>query len=484
SGEAPPEAAVLRRSLGERLPDYMVPSAFVMLEALPLTANGKLDRRALPAPKVTRTPVIESKNAVESELEKIWHTLLNVTEIGLDEDFFSLGGHSLMAVRVVSAIEKRWKVSIPIKIFMTTPTLRGVTREVIKGIGQSSEAPRSNDVSEMIDQLSAETSLSRLACASDDTTKGRRSTNLIARHGAKAWSPLVLIQKGGDLAPIFLIQGGGENYLVFRDLIKHLGEDVPFYILEARGSDGHLPPYNKLDELVREYEKAIRRAQKSGPYHLLGWCAGGLIAHEMAAQLERVGEDSVLFVVDTFPAPGDGDAPTAWRRILYHCRQIVGVSFPANVRYLVVYLTSRIQRVIREYWTRKMLNVFRLFRRPIPTRYREQQLHDAQTNFLREHVLSFRSGPMFAFWANEQALNPALVSEENEQPTSHPLEKTQQKQMFDQALAIACWRRHTSGSIELIEMPGNHVSMLQGENSCRMALAIRGRLTKGGNKVR
>ncbi|HEY5813852.1 MAG TPA: alpha/beta fold hydrolase, partial [Terrimicrobiaceae bacterium] len=460
----------LRKSLRKELPHYMVPARLVRLDEMPVTVNGKMDRQRLLQSVIgesTSVRVLESKNAIESELERMWSHWLDVRNIGLDEDFFSLGGHSLMAVKVISAIEKRWKVFIPIRLFMVTPTLREIAREVTEKLeaieAKSSGAPQNNRILEP-GERSLGTDLERLLRPSDDTMRGSRNNNR-ATQGDGAWSPLIPIQKGRDLVPIFLVQGEGALYIVFRDLISHLGADVPFYILEPRGSDGCLRPYDRLEELIRDYETAIRQVQDSGPYHLIGWCLGGFIAHELAAKLESDGEKSVLFVVDTFPQSNEKDYMSRiWRGLVssYH-RKLAGMRFSKIVRYLLDYARHCVRRELRKYWIRIVLKMLRLFRRVVPIRYREQQLHDAQTNFLRGRVPSLRAGPMFVFWANEEL-------------TFDPTKYKGKKRSFDKALARALWRKYTSGSIEFIESPGSHISMLQGENSSRVALAIRRRI--------
>ena len=462
----------LRKSLRKELPHYMVPARLVRLDEMPVTVSGKIDRQRLLQPVIgesTCVRVLESKNAIESELERMWSHRLDVRNIGLDEDFFSLGGHSLMAVKVVSAIEKRWKVFIPIRLFMVTPTLREIARAVTEKLeameDKSSGAPPNNGILEP-GERSLGADLERLLRHSDDTPKGPRNSNR-ATQGDGAWSPLVPIQKGRDLVPIFLVQGEGALYMVFRDLISHLGADVPFYILEPRGSDGYLRPYDRLEELIRDYERAIRQVQNSGPYHLIGWCLGGFIAHELAAKLESDGEQSVLFVVDTFPQSDEKDyigVSRIWRKVVssYH-RKLAGMRFLEIVRYLMDYAKHRVRRDLRKYWIRIVLKMLRPLWRAVPIRYRDQQLHDAQTNFLRGRVPSLRAGPVFAFWANEEL-------------TFDPSKYKGKRRNFDEALARALWRKYASGSIEFIELPGNHVSMLQGENSSRMALAIRRRI--------
>ncbi|HEX3559471.1 MAG TPA: amino acid adenylation domain-containing protein [Pyrinomonadaceae bacterium] len=248
----------LRNFLKQRVPDYMVPSAFVMLDALPLTPNGKVDRRALPSPEQTRSVVEKSMAApldeVAEQLVKIWEELLNVRPVGVTENFFDLGGHSLLAVQLFGRIEKTFKRKLPLSTLFRAPTveqLSGILREEKKEV---------------------------------------------------SWASLVPLQTKGDKPPLFLLTGAAGNILWQRVLAPHMEKDQPLYGLQAQGLDGKKPPLNRIEEMASSYLSEIRTLQPEGPYHLAGYSSGGIVAFEMAQQLHAQGQQvGLLAMLDTYP---------------------------------------------------------------------------------------------------------------------------------------------------------------------------------------
>jgi thioesterase domain-containing protein/acyl carrier protein len=253
----------LRQHLLHQLPDYMVPSDFVFLEALPLTPNGKVNREALPAPgqssAVRRETFVAPRDTLELKLAQIWEEVLKIQPIGVMDDFFELGGHSMMAVRLFALVETRLGKRIPL-----TALLKGATVEqlaiILRGNGES-----------------------------------------------ETWSPLVEIQKGDPRRPIFLIHAVGGSVLSYLDLARHIGADQPVYGLHARGLDAGQQPHTRIEDMAAEYLEAIRKVQPHGPYLLSGWSMGGVIAFEMACQLQAQNEQvSLLGLIDSV-------APSTWK---------------------------------------------------------------------------------------------------------------------------------------------------------------------------
>jgi amino acid adenylation domain-containing protein len=253
-----PGGTELRRFLKDRLPEYMVPHAFVALSCLPLTPNGKVDRRALPAPSVTELAVEEGfsvpKDALESELVKLWEPLLGRRPIGVRQNFFELGGHSLLAVRLMHRIEQQFGKRLPIAALLQAPTIEQLA-SILRGEG----------------------------CLS-------------------GWSSLVPIKPSGSKRPLFCVHGGGGTVIVYRELAQHLEPDQPMYGLQAQGLDGKQPRLNQVEDMAAHYLKEIRTIQPEGPYFLGGLSFGGTVAFEMAQQLHAEGEQvGLLFLFDTFP---------------------------------------------------------------------------------------------------------------------------------------------------------------------------------------
>jgi thioesterase domain-containing protein/acyl carrier protein len=229
--------------LRSKLPDYMVPVFFVELEALPLTSNGKIDRRALPAPKVgahAAKDYVGPRDNVEAQLASLWAKILQVNVVGMTDNFFSLGGDSLLAARLFAQIHNRFGKNLPLSTLFTAPT---------------------------IEQLA----------------------KTLRAEGGVTWSSLVPIQPHGSKPPLFCIHAAGANVLIYRPLSRHLGVDQPVYALQAQGLDGR-EPYRRVEDMSTHYIREIRAFQPSGPYYLLGASFGGLVVYEMAHQLLAAGE--------------------------------------------------------------------------------------------------------------------------------------------------------------------------------------------------
>jgi surfactin family lipopeptide synthetase A len=254
-----PTTAELRSFLREKLPEYMLPSVFVMLKSMPLTPNGKVDRRALPAPSqadlAPRGTTDAPKDATESQLVQIWENILGVRPIGVRDNYFELGGHSLLAVKLMNRIEESFGKTLPIATLLQAPT---------------------------IEQLAA----------------------ILRRKGwAPPWSCLVPIQSGGSKPPFFCIHGINGAVVRFHDLSRYLGTDQPFYGLQAQGLDAAHPCHTRTEDMASHYIEEIRKVQPRGPYFLGGYSFGGAIAFEIAQQLAAQGhEDSLVILFDTnFP---------------------------------------------------------------------------------------------------------------------------------------------------------------------------------------
>ncbi|NPC78897.1 non-ribosomal peptide synthase/polyketide synthase [Pyxidicoccus fallax] len=252
--ESAPDAAALRSALKARLPEYMVPSAFVVMDALPLTPNGKVNRRALPAPKQAGSGVahVAPRDSLELALARLFEEVLGVTPVGIHDDFFTLGGHSLLAVRLMGLLRERTGRTLPLAALFQAST---------------------------VEQLA-----------------------VLARSEPTPWTPLVPIQTGGDLPPFFCVHPVGGGVLAYAGLARHLGPRQPFYGLEAQGLDGTEPPLESILEMAYFYVEAIRTVQPHGPYRLGGWSLGAVIAFEMARALRQRGEEvEVLALIEPSP---------------------------------------------------------------------------------------------------------------------------------------------------------------------------------------
>ena len=253
----------IRARLREVLPEYMVPTTFMLLDELPRTPNGKIDRKALPEP-VTAPDPAETEfeapiGATERTLAQIWGRVLRTTGIGRRDDFFLLGGHSLLAVQLFNSIEEEFSCRLPLPTLLSAPTLELLARAV-------------------------------------DSTRA----DLRGQAGPD-WSVLVRVQPDGDRVPLFCVHGAGGNVLLYRELVRNLGTDYPFYGLQSKGLDGQQPPLPTVEDMADVYLEQIRRVRPSGPYCLGGYCMGGMVAFEMARRLQQDGESVPLVaLMDTY----------------------------------------------------------------------------------------------------------------------------------------------------------------------------------------
>jgi len=253
------DGAALRVQLAQTLPEFMLPSAVIALERMPVTANGKLDRAALPAPDAVAAPRTRRAptDAAERHLLAIWESLFGRGGLSTDDDFFAIGGHSLLAVRLVDAIERTFGVRLPLDTFW----FRGNTIRDIAGLLRGAGAPL-------------------------------------------RWPVLVPIRPGGTRRPLFCVHTIGGNLFHYYELAKALPEGQPVMGLNAVGVGGAEPARSRIADIAADCITAMRSAQPAGPYRLLGFSSGGTVAYEMAQQLRAAGEQvDFLGLLDTW-APG------------------------------------------------------------------------------------------------------------------------------------------------------------------------------------
>ena len=261
---ATPAAAELRSFLKKQLPDYMVPSDFVQLEELPLTPNGKIDRRSLPAPPAEQSSAgdyVAPTDSVESRLAGMWEEILGRRPIGIRDNFFELGGHSLLAVRLMRRIERGFQRKVPLAALFEAPT---------------------------IEQLAA-------------ILRGQQSTS--------GTSLVVPIQPHGSRPPFFCVHGLGGAVLRFQELARHMAPDQPFYGIQPQGINGDMPFLRSVEEMAACYVREMRKSQPEGPYYIGGYSFGGLVAFEMARQLQADGQEvGLLALLDTYPGKAKSKA--------------------------------------------------------------------------------------------------------------------------------------------------------------------------------
>src|SRR5207245_3002862 len=198
------------------------------------------------------SPVAVAGDDTTAQLTRIWQELLGVEPIEADQNYFDLGGDSILAVQLFAHIQKVFQVKLPVATLFEAPTIEELVR-----ILRRDTAPTSG------------------------------------------WSPLVPIQPAGSRPPFFCVHGAGGNVLIYRDLSQHLGSDQPFYGLQSQGLDGSCPPLSKIEDMAALYLKEIQRVRPHGSYFLVGYCGGGTIVFAVAQQIQAQGEQvDLLALVD------------------------------------------------------------------------------------------------------------------------------------------------------------------------------------------
>lgn len=249
------QTSAWKQSLRQKLPDYMVPAELVALPSLPVGPTGKIDRKALAQLPLNGHQLIaasRAKTPEETLLLRVWSNVLGITDIGLQDSFFDLGGHSMLALQVMTQLEKETNRRLPLSTLFEYPTIESLAK--------------------LLHQDAQPTPL--------------RS--------------LVTIKAKGTKMPIYIVHGGGLNLLTFRGLVEHMDTEQPIYGFQARGLDGLEEPLDNMDAIAADYLDELLEHNPNGPYALAGYSFGGYIALEMARQLKAIGKTvKLLGMFDT-----------------------------------------------------------------------------------------------------------------------------------------------------------------------------------------
>ena len=257
-----PSRKDLRQYLETQLPHYMVPSAILLLDAFPLTSNGKIDRSALPEPSAeSGEDFVKPRSMVEIQIAQMFSDLLGIFPISARDDFFDLGGHSLSATRLIGRLQKRFGVSIPLSTFFLEPTVEKVAQQLYK-------------CSELLPAYS-----------------------------------LVGMQPKGNRPPLILVHPASGSILTYRSIVSYIKPDQPVYAFEESFLSSQWKPRTRVEDIAEDYVSMLRAFQPDGPYYLAGWSFGGLVAFEMARRLRQQGQKvAMLAMIDTY-APGPEHSP-------------------------------------------------------------------------------------------------------------------------------------------------------------------------------
>jgi thioesterase domain-containing protein/acyl carrier protein len=398
------------------------------------------------------------RDPVETQIAAIWASMLGVAHVGIHDDFFDLGGHSLIAVRVFARVKKEFGVDLPLSTILQAPTVAAYAEIVrqAKGLAFAPDAP--GDAAGTVDRSSA---------ASPGTRASGDGTSSAGAHAdvevgdtnrsspptvsvTSAFNPLVPIHTRGDGVPFFCVHGAGGGVLNFRDLAQHL-KDRPFYGLQARGINGQFDPHTSIEDMAAEYVAAVRRAHPEGPYVLGGYSGGGVIAYEMAQQLLADGVEVPLLVfLDTFyphlSSPRTDSLSSRLGERIEELRKN-GWAFIAD------YIRTRI-KVERNRILRVGTRLYDRLGRSLPIAFREQVLVEAFHAAVNSYEPRYYPGQIVMFGAEDKGDYDGRVGDD------------------------LGWSAATGVEVTVYKIPGDHDNLVLPPNTERLARLL-GRELRG-----
>jgi len=419
-------AVELRSVLTQRLPEYMVPAAFVAQAGFPQTPNGKLDRKLLPAPAETDLARGEEftppRDELEAQLVEVWQAVLGAPRLSVRDDFFAVGGHSLLAVRLLSRIHKELGFDLPVASLLRGPTIELFARQ-IRALQTTPEA-------------------------SSEPSPTVRSP--VDNHSL---SFVVPISEGASETPLFCVHGAGGDVISLREIGLGIGSKFGFYGIQSRGVDGTSVPFDSIEGMASAYLNEVRKVQPSGPYHLSGFCGGGLVAFEMANQLHALGETVALLVLLGSRRPGSvrgGSRLSSWRQ---------GIA-RSGLRFLLERLVFFVQREFTFASARFRIFASRLFKRPVPHAIRNMWLTWAFFRAQRRYQPGVYSGRLTLLRPSEDHMSEADGGPE-----------------FG-------WQGFATEGVEVYEVPGNHETVVKHPHASTVAAKLEAALLNSVGRKR
>jgi amino acid adenylation domain-containing protein len=334
-------AGELREHAARSLPEHMVPMTYVFLRKIPITGNGKLDRRALPEPEEQRKPFVEPQAPLEQRLAEIWQKVLRIERVGREDNFFELGGDSLSAVRIFLEIERTIGETLPLATLFEAPTVE----KLAGALGQEGWVPN--------------------------------------------WPSLVPIQPRGARTPFFGVHGGDGHVMFFTLLTRILGSDQPFFGLQSQCVNGGQIRHVSVAEIATNYVEDLRRVQPHGPYFLGGYSFGGVVAFEMAQQLRAAREEIALLVLFDAPNPARPPRPyTFFERLKHWFNETSILSLDERLRYFFRRVLLKTQASLGE-GGKRLQKIFLAARGKgadrLPADWRATHIRPAHTRMLRSY---------------------------------------------------------------------------------------------------
>ena len=415
-----PTTKEIRQHLQNKLPEYMLPSAFIFLDTLPLTPNGKLDRKGLAAfnlikPEVTQN-FVNPQNDIESQLIKVWEDLLGIQPIGVQDDFFELGGNSLLAVRLFADIEHKFAQKLPLAALFPSATIAAIA-QIIQEEKVLENTPKAN------------------------------------------YSSLVEIQPHGTKPPLFMIHPLGGEVLCYRNLARHLGLEQPLYGLQLQKANEKQFPIVQVENMASQYLQEIQTLQPQGPYFLGGYSFGGIIAYEIAQQLHCQGQKvAFLAMLDTC-RPGYKRRLSFLKRIYLHLNYI-GQRRSKYIFHKAKSFYKHANFYIKQIFQHHLRLITQIFNPWTPEINQHLHSHDIYIQAMNTYTFQPYSGKVTLFRTKDENRTDAVGIE------------------YDPKFG---WGEIIIGDLDVKYIPGSHLSLLDEPNVRVLAKQMKICLQKAQN---
>jgi amino acid adenylation domain-containing protein len=410
----------LKNQLKASLPDYMIPSHFMVLDKLPLTPNGKIDRNALPAPDSnTLTENTLPRDTLELQLLSIWETVLDIHPLSIHDNFFELGGHSLLAVKLMSHIQQQYGVQLPMSVLFQSPTVAMLAQQ-------------------------------------------------LHQNTVPLFTNLVPIQTNGEKIPVYCLPGAIGSVMYLYPLASSLGQQQPFYALQTPGLNGEETIPETIEALALYHINALRKQQPQGPYQLLGHSFGGRVAFEMAYQLEQQGETIALLGILDANAPNPEqvryeieDTDYQWLyQLALEFEELTGLDFGLSL--------DKLQATdIASAYTH-VLDTFKYHQLVFAS--------DATVNELKNWVRVYRTtvNAFMCYQRSDKISCPIWLFRASEHSIG-----TNAEQNFEDKRPVGGWDKYTLASTEEFLVPGTHFTMMTIPHVQTLATAIQQIMNRG-----
>jgi len=388
----------IKKALLRKLPVYMLPDYFVFVTSIPVTPNGKIDRKLLPKPQFNLANLSGEYTAPRSDAEKllvnIWQELMGVEKISVNDDFFSLGGHSLVAVQIMVRIEKGTGKRLPLATLFEHSTI------------------------------------AKLALCLDTADQFLN------------WNSLVPIKPKGSKTPLYIVHGEGLTVLCFNTLARHLDADQPVYGLQARGLKAGTPP-DTIEGMASKYINEVIAQNPEGPYFLAGYSVGGYIAVEMRKQMTAIGKKVKVIIFDTDAEKANyrGWAYLLPKKIKRHVPLLVN-----SVKAIITHPGHKVKNAAQTLTQKKAAST--VSDRASKKFYEQiEKTKDSLKSALGNYSLEPFDDKIYLFKANT---------------CTHYSEDTE----------FLGWKKYATRGVEMIEVPGDHLSMLLTPNAEEFAASL------------